>query len=64
MERIISNLVADGVIGGFNIKWKVLERYDTKHGDSFFDLFIHDQHIKSCVSVAEALKVLLDYFEE
>lgn len=64
MKNIIQDFVAEGIIGQYNISWHVLRMRDIKNNSECYDLYIGHEHIKTCDSVKESLKVLIDQFEE
>lgn len=63
MARIESEIVASGIIGRYSC-WKIIRLRDIKHDNECFELHINDLFHGSHFSVLEALKVLIDQFEE
>ena len=62
--RIITTVVADGIIGKYNIPWKILRLYDSKNQNECYDLLVDDNIINSYQTILEALKGLINQFDE
>lgn len=64
MAQIERTVVASGIIGQYDHKWEVHRLYDKKYDGECYNLYINEIYICCFSSIAEALGVLAETFNE
>ena len=57
-------IAASGEIGKYRVYWKIVRTWDTKTDVDTYELYIDSEFIDSFSSILNAMKVLIDQFDE
>ena len=64
MAQVKTTLVANGVMGVMETEWQILKQYDIKYQSVGYDLLINRDLVDTYPSLIEAMKALIDTFED